>query len=185
MVATTLMTVEEFERMPDDPTGVRYELVRGELVPMPGAGWDHGVCSGNVGFAVSSYVRPRRLGRVPSSDTGYRLIPDEDTVLSPDVSFVGLERLGTIEDRERVVTFPPDFVVEVVSVHDRMPAVLAKVATYLEAGVPLVWVVEPRLRTVTVDGPGAAPRRFGDGDMLDGGDVLPEFRLPVADIFAS
>jgi len=185
MVATTLMSVDEFERMPEDPTGVRYELVHGELVPMPGGGLEHGYLGNDVGVALTLHVRPRRLGRVFNSDTGYRLFPDQQTVLSPDVSFVRAERLATVEDVTRVGGFAPDLAVEVVSPNDRMSEVLAKVATYLAAGVRLVWVIEPEHRAVTAYAPNGDPRRFGEGNVLDGGDVLPEFRLPVADIFAS
>jgi Uma2 family endonuclease len=55
---------------------------------------------------------------------------------------------------------------------------------YLQAGVRLVWLVDPASRTVSVFRPDAAPRTLGEGDILDGGDILPGFSLPVAEIFA-
>lgn len=58
------------------------------------------------------------------------------------------------------------------------------VCFYLRHGVRLVWVVDPRAETVTVHRPDADAFTLGAGDVLDGGDVLPGFILPVADIFA-
>ena len=55
---------------------------------------------------------------------------------------------------------------------------------YLEAGVPLVLVVDPRRRTVRVRTPGGGDRLLTEGDELDGGAVLPDFRVPVARLFA-
>ena len=58
------------------------------------------------------------------------------------------------------------------------------IACYSAAGVPLVWWVEPRRRVVSVSAPGREPCALREGDVLDGGDVVPGFRLPAADIFA-
>ena len=55
---------------------------------------------------------------------------------------------------------------------------------WLDAGVRLVWVVDPPARTVTVYGPDQVPRVLREGDELDGGEVLPDFRLPLSAIFA-
>ena len=184
MVATRLMTVEEFERMADDPNGVRYELVRGELVARTGASAGHGKVGGRIHIRVGSHALAHGLGEVFTADTGYRLFPDQPTVLSPDVGFVRADRLTEIEDEERVVPFAPDFLVEVLSPNDRMPDLLANVALYLAAGSRLIWVVETRPRAITVFTADGGQRRVGIGETLDGGEVLPGFRLPVADIFA-
>jgi len=57
-------------------------------------------------------------------------------------------------------------------------------ALYRRAGVPLVWWVRSDERTVTVFRDGREIGRFGEGEELDGGEVLPGFRLTVAEIFA-
>jgi Uma2 family endonuclease len=72
----------------------------------------------------------------------------------------------------------------VLSPSDRMVDALSKVAMYLQAGVRLVWLIDPDSTTITVFRPDAAPRTMGSGDTLDGGDVLPGFGVPVAEIFA-
>jgi Uma2 family endonuclease len=65
-----------------------------------------------------------------------------------------------------------------------MTAVRRKAALYLDHGVRLVWIVLPRQRTVSVLLPGQPERVLHERDELDGGDVIPGFRLPVASIFA-
>jgi Uma2 family endonuclease len=61
---------------------------------------------------------------------------------------------------------------------------LAEVAMYLQAGVRLVWLVDPDERTATVFQPDAPLVKLREGDTLDGGDILPGFRVQVAEIFA-
>ena len=67
---------------------------------------------------------------------------------------------------------------------DRMAEALSKVAMYLEAGVRLVWLVDPDGMTITVFRPDRAPNTLGEGDTLDGGDVIPGFSVEGAEIFA-
>lgn len=78
---------------------------------------------------------------------------------------------------------PPDLVVEVISPSNRAKAVREKIAEYFSAGVRQVWVVHPRRRNVAVHASPSEVRVFGEDDELDGGDVVPGFRLPVAEIF--
>ncbi|MFT4041111.1 MAG: Uma2 family endonuclease [Thermomicrobiales bacterium] len=78
----------------------------------------------------------------------------------------------------------PDLAVDVISPSDRARDITAKVAMYQEAGVSLVWVVDPDPQTVTVFAPEQEPRTLGVSDELDGGEVLPEFRVAVAEFFA-
>jgi Uma2 family endonuclease len=182
VVATKLMTFEEFEAMPDD--GKRYELVDGELREMPPAGMEHGDVGTSLNAPLWFHVRERRLGRVFGPDTGFRIFPDRDIAYAPDASYVSNEQLATVEDYTKMGRLAPDLVVEVVSPSDRMADVLDKVRDYLLAGVRLVWVVEPRHRAVTAYPAIGEPVVYRENDILDGGDVLPEFRLTVAEIFA-
>ena len=185
MVATQRrMTVEEFERMPDD--GNRYELVHGELRVMPGDGMLHGDIGGGIYVHLRLHVQQGRLGRVFPADTRFRIFPDQAIVYGPDFSFVQAGRLPleNLDEYEKIGRLAPDLVVEVVSPTDREKAVMDKVRDYLAAGVRLVWVVRFRRRTVTVHALDQEPRTLGEGDVLDGGDVLPQFRLAISDIFA-
>jgi Uma2 family endonuclease len=77
----------------------------------------------------------------------------------------------------------PDLAVEVLSPSDRKADALAKVVMYLQAGTPLVWLVNPTTRTIVVFRSETNPVTLGERDTLDGGDVLPGFSVPIAEIF--
>lgn len=182
MVATQLMTAEEMEQLPDDRPG-RYDLIDGELIWMPPPGEEHGDCMSNTFGALLLAVRLLVVGRV-YADTGFVVGRNPDQVLSPDVAFIRRDRLDPARNRTGYFRVAPDFAVEIVSPSDYPKRLDQKIAKYLAASVPLLWVVYPDERRVRVLGAGREPAEFGDGDILDGGNVVPGFRMPVADIFA-
>jgi Uma2 family endonuclease len=160
-----------------------YELLDGVLVQRLDVGGRQGEIQGNVGARLYSYARPRGLGLVLASSTIYVLGRDPDTGLKPDVSFLRRERVPTGEAFERPLEIPPDLLVEVVHPDDRGQEINEKFARYRRSGVPLIWVLwlnPPRVFVLAAHEP---PRELGLGDELDGGDVLPGFRVPVGDLF--
>jgi Uma2 family endonuclease len=180
-VTTKLMTAEELAQLPVD--GRHYELVRGAVVEVTPAGGRQGENAGQIAGHLWVFVQSHGLGRIYVAETGYVLARNPDIVRAPDVSFVRADRLPPEQEREGFLELAPDLVVEVVSPNDRMRDVADKVLEYLDAGVRLVWVVEPRRRTVTVWTPDRRARILTEPDELDGGDVLPGFRLPLVEIF--
>ena len=181
-MSTTVMTAEDLFDMEDD--GYLYELVRGELVRMTPPGGAHGSVSGEIYWYIRNHLTAHDIGRVYPQDTGFLLARNPDLVRAPDVAFVRSDRLPPNPIAfEGYLPVAPDLAVEVVSPSDRAGAVHEKVMDYLEAGTRLVWVVHPRRRTVTVYHPDGSARVLHEGDELDGEDVLPGFRLPVAAIF--
>jgi Uma2 family endonuclease len=77
----------------------------------------------------------------------------------------------------------PDLVIEVVSSGDRMSEVGEKVQMWLDAGVRLIWVARPALRTIEIYRPGIPMLTLDEGDSLDGYDVVPGFSAPVSQVF--
>jgi Uma2 family endonuclease len=173
------LRAEDLYDLPDG--GRRYELVRGELREVPPASFRHGRVCMRVGKRIDDFVEERRLGVVVVNDTGFILERDPDTVRGPDVAFVAAQRVPI--DETGFAELAPDLVVEVVSPNDRASEVSEKARQYLDAGVRLVWVVDPRSRTATVHRPDGGTVLIGDA-ALDGEDVLPGFRLPLPDLFA-
>lgn len=183
MVAKTqLVTAEELLDMPDD--GFEYELVRGELRKMAPAGSRHSVSGIDMATSLNIHVKANNLGRVFGSDGGFLLARDPDTVRAPDVAFVRRERVEAIGIMSGYWPGPPDLAVEIISPNDRYTEVYEKVDEWLAAGTRMVVVVNPRNRTATVRVAGMNPVILNVGDTLDGGDVVPGWRMPVADIFA-
>src|SRR6476646_2618258 len=109
-VDTRLMTADELLRMPDD--GFRYELVRGELKKMSPAGSKHGRIGMRIGVRLGAYVLDHKLGETFTSETGFLLARNPDTVRCPDVSFVHTER---IVDSDDLFLGSPDLAIEVIS----------------------------------------------------------------------
>ena len=181
MVATHQYTVEEVETAPLEG---HWELIDGELVEMTPAGFESSSLGHRIGRIVGNFVDAHRLGRMSGADGGYVLFPDRDTIRIPDVAFVREERLPPAEERTRFLRLAPDLAVEVLSPSDSASEVVIKLEMYREAAVPLIWLVDPEKATITVIAAGQPGEVLKRGDMLDGGDVLPGFRVSVADIFA-
>lgn len=180
MVATSI-TVDEFEATCGDE---RVELIDGVVVPMTPASVEPSRVSATVTILLGMHVLPRKLGVVLSAEAGFVLFPDRATVVAPDVAFIRAGRAPQGEARWHFSRVAPDLAVEVLSPTDRVRDMRAKVALYQEAGVPLVWVVDPQAQTVTVCALGQEPLTLTAADPLDGGEVLPDFQMTVADLFA-
>jgi Uma2 family endonuclease len=175
---THLMTAEELIRLDDDPH--RHELIKGELLTMPPPGEEHGLICTNLTLILGQYVKVNKLGRV-YVESGYKLESDPDTVLGPDVSFVGTDRSGfRIEGYH---SGPPDLAVEVLSPSDRKGKVEYKVSLWLQFGTKSVWLVNPRRRTVEVISASGERKLFHETDELVD-DTVPGFRVAVSEIFA-
>ena len=99
-----------------------------------------------------------------------------------DVSFTRAERLVG-SDREDAVPHAPDLAVEVISPDDRPFRVRRRFAEYLDTGVLMIWEVRPPQRQVVVHLADGSVRTLSDADTLKGFELLPEFSLPVADVF--
>lgn len=178
--AVDRLTVEDLPGLPDDD--YRYELVAGNLVREPPPGGQHGGIAGNLVGHLFGFLHRRRLGRV-FGEAGYVLASDPDTVRAPDLSFVSTESLERLPQRGPYRVGAPDLAVEVLSPSNTRWEIEVKVEEYLAAGARAVWVVDPQRQTVVVHLSGREPQTLGPSDTLDGGEYLPGFRLPVAEIF--
>lgn len=79
----------------------------------------------------------------------------------------------------------PDLAIGIVSPNDKYSDIDARVERYLQDGVRLVWIVDPQRRKVVAHRPGGAPSvSLILGDTLTGAEVIAEFMLPLAELFA-
>ena len=175
------MTADDLWRMPND--GMRRELVRGEITVMTPAGCQHGEITQNVSLVLGGFVKSKRLGKVLVSDPGFVIGRSPDTVRAPDVAFISKEHVPSGGLPKGFAPFAPDIAVEVLSPNDALVDVEEKTEQWLDAGTALVWVVNPRSRTVTVHRKGRDPRVLRGKDLLGGEEVCPGFSVPVAELF--
>ena len=179
MATTRLYTEEDLWQM---DAGSRFYIIGGELFEDVSAPISSGVAA-YINGCLFIHIRPRMLGRLYGADGAYVLRQNPDTVLIPDLSFVRADRVPPRDEQIKFFRFPPDLAVEVLSPSNRRVDIDRKIAIYREAGVPLVWLVDPFKQTVEIFTP-TAERTLTVADTLDGGNVLPGFRLPLAELFA-
>jgi Uma2 family endonuclease len=175
-LGTAPLTIEEFERLPDD--GWRMELVRGHVVREPPSGFEHGGVALRIGSLLVPFVDEHALGEVVGTEAGFVLSDEPPTVRAPDIAFVREDRLGF--DPKRFAPLAPDLAIEVLSPSNTMSEIHDKV---LDAGTRLVWVVDPASRTVTVYRSRHEIRLLTEDEEIDGADVVPGFRRKVSALF--
>jgi Uma2 family endonuclease len=180
VAAPSPLTAVDLLRHPD---GKRYELIRGQLVEreMSSKSTWAGL---EIGSEIRNYVKRRKLGWTFGADQGFTCFDDVGMVRKPDVSFIALDRYSQDEfEEDGFCSVAPDLVVEVVSRNDITYDVEQKRDLWLNAGVRLVWIVNPQQKTVGIYTKNDRWVVLRPTDTLDGGDVLPGFSLPLADLF--
>ena len=116
-------------------------------------------------------------------DAGYQCFPYQpNLVRKPDVSFIRYGRLPGGELPKGWIKIPPDLAVEVISPKDLVEALEEKLEDYRRAGVPLIWVINPRSRTARVHRKDGTASDLHEEDELSGEDVIPGFRCPLREI---
>ena len=183
-VQTTRMTAEEFWEWASrlENRDRLYELDRGEVVDVPPPTPKHGALCRWTSHLLWNYVLRRGAGRVTSNDTGLLVGRQPDTVRGPDVMLFA-ESTHLDELTRKFEESLPQLIVEILSPNDRWSRISLRLSQYQARGVPLVWIVDPEERTVTVHRAGELPRVADEQTELDGNGVLPDFSLKVADLF--
>jgi Uma2 family endonuclease len=150
---------------------------------MPPGGGPHGCAATNLLLLLGMHVRARGLGRVFADGVGYELVDLPRTVRVPDASFVRADRLPKDGIGRGLLRLAPDLAIEVLSPSERASELQEKLDDYRVSGTPLVWVVDPIRRTVTVVASDAPTHSLHEGETLNGGEVIRGFSCGVAEIF--
>ena len=178
-----VMTAEEFAKVPDD--GTIMELVRGRIVRMNPPYPYHGYVCGKISRLLGNFAEENDLGRVLTNDSGVITERAPDSVRGADIAYYSFDKLprGPFPEGD-YLTVVPDLIVEVRSPSDRWSRILAKVMEYLEAGVTVVCVADPKSLSVQVHRDDEMPLTLHDDDEITFADVLPGFRGPVKRFFS-
>jgi Uma2 family endonuclease len=179
VAAQTRITPEDLLAMPDRKN---YELVRGQLVER-NMGLKSSWVGGRILSRLDRYCEEHGLGWVFNADNGYQCFPhDLGLVRRPDVSFIRFGRLPGETLPEGWAKIPPDLAVEAISANDTAYELDEKLEDYRQAGVPLVWVINPKSRTVRIHRRDGSVGYIHEDGELSGEDVIPGFRCPVREI---
>ena len=185
------MTLDEFFALPDSVRD-EFDLLRGVVHRRNPPPDDNGVvvrdvfqcsCQARLDATLAKWsdVRPGEHA-VLSSETGVRFDRSASAVGMDAAVFAAGGASRDASDRRYVVGVPR-LAVEILSFTDTFGGLLEKRRAYEAAGVPLVWVVDPDERAVTVYRPGERPRRMAEDDPVEGGDALPGFAVAARDLF--
>jgi Uma2 family endonuclease len=165
------------------PEDMLYEVVDGQIVEKKMSARESEIASMLVGI-LGAFARSNRLGRF-FCEMLFRIDSGKDLQRRPDVSFVSQARWPHHRRVPNVAVWDmvPDLAIEVISQSEMMAAVLRMVHDYFKAGVARVWVIYPEQAEVYIYSTPQQVQVVGIGQELDGGDLLPGFRLPVAVLF--
>lgn len=167
--------------MPED--GLERELIRGELRERPKVFHvrAHAVAMTRAARHLENWLdtQPEPRGEILAG-AGFILGHDPETGVGIDITYVD----AATPESATFVEGAPILAVEILSPTDTVEEIDEKVALYLECGVPMVWVLNPRFRTVTVYRPGVEPILFNAAQELADFPELPGFRVPVASLFS-
>jgi Uma2 family endonuclease len=181
MVLKTRTTLTEFLALPE--TKPYLELMDGEVYEKPMPNRKHGTIVGFLIQILRNYLDRTREARV---ETEVRHLEDEEEwVFLPDISITLRSRIGPPAETADPVETLPDLAIEVVSPGDRAGRLQRRIAHYMRAGVPLLWVVDLESETVTVWQPGATPEEFAAPQMVSAAPVLRDFQLDLRELFDS
>ncbi len=161
----------------------RTELVKGEIIYLMPTGHPHSFYEGNITIALGIFVREHKLlGRVLPGEVGIYTQRHPDTVRGADVAFISHERLAQVQSKS-FLDVCPELIVEVMSPDDTWDEVHEKLEEYFAVGAKLIWVVAPRRQRLHVYRSLTDLDVLTVQDTLTGGEVLPGFQVPVAELF--
>ena len=158
-----------------------YELVDGTLVEKPMGLEESGIAALLIMF-LNSFVHPRRLGLVTAPHGPFRI--ESGSIRLPDISFFArASQPGGKDPKGPIAPVAPALAVEVLSKSNTKAEIARKLDEYFASGTRLAWIVDPKKQSVRVHtSPTVSTLLKGDA-VLDGGDVLPGFQLPLTDLF--
>jgi Uma2 family endonuclease len=171
------MTADEFDAFVLRPENADrgFERVDGEVIEASPGRTRYSEIADLIVFAVRLFCREHNLPcHTSGRDGAYRIL---DSTLAPDFAYKPTPMSDEYPD-----PVPPLWAVEIISPTDKGIEIRAKRKVYRDAGI-LLWEVYPPSQSVDVYVPGHAVFEAGINDILNAGDVLPGFTLPVKDLF--
>jgi len=181
-----LLTIADVAALPSElPSGkVRYQLDYGRLVIMPPPGDIHGCSDARV---IGELMQQ---GQIPGhgearAEVGLILGRNPDRLVTFDAAFITKASLPVRRSQEGYLETIPELVSETRSKNDTIPEIERKVAEYHQAGVRVVWLLDPFTHTITIYRRGQQPVVLQTNDVLTVPDLIPGFQVVVRDLFGA
>jgi Uma2 family endonuclease len=167
--------------VPDDSL---YEVVDGQIVELPPMGAYEGVTASLLAIALGSVIKAQKLGRL-AVETLFWLDRTGKLKRRPDLAFVSAEKwpLGKRVPWTEAWDVVPDLAIEVVSQSNKADEIAVKLVDYFRAGVKQVWIIYPVTRQVYIYTSLTSVQILIEPAELDGGDLIPDFRLSLSELF--
>ncbi len=175
---------KHFERICQKNRDFRIEqTAEGELIIMPPTLPDTGWRNSDLNTDVNIWNRKSKTGIVFDSST-YFTLPN-GARRSPDVTWIRREKWSklTDEQRKKVSRMVPDFVIELRSSTDSLKTLQDKMREYIENGVLLGWLIDPKTKKVHIYRANGEIEILENPETVSGEDVLNGFELNVREIW--
>jgi Uma2 family endonuclease len=158
------------------------ELIDGVLVEKT-VGYYESLVAGVLLRLLGGFALEHQLGIVLGEGGTVKELPNQVRV--PDVCFLAWEQFpGRVLPSEPIPALAPDLAVEVLSEGNTRGEMERKLRDYFNAGVRLVWYLDPKTRTLRAYTSPEESVLIREEDSLDGDDVLPGFRVTLRDVFS-
>jgi len=179
------LTDDAFYQLCRNNPDVKFErTATGELVVMSPVGGEGGKREADLIFELVGWNRQAKLGVVFSSSAGFKLPNGADR--APDAAWVKQERWDALspEQQRKFPPIAPDFVIELRSESDDLETLRAKMREYMDNGVPLGWLINPKDKQVEIYRQGQSGELLDAPESLSDGVILPGFSLELNRIFS-
>lgn len=158
----------------------QIEIVDGEEEIKNMSGAKAGGIALRLGAEIWFFARDKKLGRVYGADTMFTVGKNERM---PDVAFVSTKKIPKKGEPMKKWNFAPDIAIEVISPNDVYDKIFDKINDYFKAGVKQVWLVEPRFERIRIYKSPEESITLKKQDVLTCEEILPDFKLPLTEIF--
>jgi len=176
------MATEEDAIAVRERDGAICEVIDGILVEKVMSSYES-VLALLIGQWLNAFLEKNPLGVALGADGMLRILPKRTRV--PDISFIRWERFPKRKlPRDRVFAVAPDLAIEILSPGNTPAEIALKLKDYFRAGTRLVWVTDPERRTARVYTSPDDFTQIKESGALDGGEVLPGFRIKLKELFS-
>lgn len=175
------LTLQDFLSLPDED--ITHELIEGKAVPKMSPKRFHSRLTLALSFLLDEWNQTQdNQGEVGIEWAITLQRNGKDWCPVPDLLYISYQRLKNVPFDDIACTIPPELVIEIISPDQCFSNLSEKAVDYLNADVNRVWIIDSKVKKVTVFYPNSAPQTKSDDDTL-ADDILPNLTITPQQIF--